>query len=104
MLEESPLHDPAEEPHPVAWGALLGVSCKSATSCTAVGYYVNDSTSVTLAERWNGTSWTIQSTPNPTGGSLLQLNGVSCTSTVACTAVGQYIITRVQVTLAERYS
>ena len=30
--------------------------------CTAVGGYP------TLAERWDGTSWAIQTTPTPTGG------------------------------------
>src|SRR5262249_45990419 len=32
--------------------------------------------------------WSIQATPNPTGGSDVVLNGVSCTSASACTAVG----------------
>ena len=46
---------------------------------------------MTLAERWNGTSWTIQSTPNPTGAlECSYLQGVSCTSATACTAVGSY--------------
>jgi hypothetical protein len=39
----------------------------------------------TLAERWNGKSWAIQRTPNPPQGGGLA--AVSCTSTVACTAV-----------------
>jgi len=38
-----------------------------------------------LAERWNGRSWHIQPTPNPSKGGGLA--AVSCTSTVACTAV-----------------
>ena len=44
---------------------LNGVSCTSASSCGAVGYYVNNlGLSQTLAERWNGTSWTKVSSPN----------------------------------------
>jgi hypothetical protein len=44
---------------------LYGVSCTSATACTAVGYYTNSGgTDVTLAEGWNGTSWAIQVTPS----------------------------------------
>jgi hypothetical protein len=48
---------------------LAGVSCTSASSatvCTAVGY-ITDSPYIetTLAETWNGTAWTIQSTPTP---------------------------------------
>jgi hypothetical protein len=33
---------------------LGGVSCASATACTAVGGYNNGTAGVTLAERWNG--------------------------------------------------
>jgi hypothetical protein len=67
---------------------LLRVSCTSATACTAAGFYSNATTTVTLAERWNGTRWSIQTTPNPAGGSNSMLNGVSCASATACTAVG----------------
>jgi hypothetical protein len=46
-------------------------------------------TEVTLAERWNGSAWSVQSTPNPTEAKGSHLNGgVSCTSSTACTAVG----------------
>jgi hypothetical protein len=71
-------------------GTLSGVSCASATRCTAVGRSVNATTLAddgTLAEAWDGTSWTIQPTPKATGG-LPQLFGASCTGLTACTAVG----------------
>ena len=44
----------------------------------------------TLAEAWNGTTWSIQPTPNPAGTSegLDLLAGVSCRSAASCTAVG----------------
>jgi len=47
-------------------GVLDGVRCPSASSCTAVGKYL-DSAKVrkTLAEYWNGQHWKIESTPNP---------------------------------------
>lgn len=68
---------------------LNGVSCTSAIACTAVGYFTNSSgTTMTLAETWNGTSWAVESTPNPTTSNTNQLAGVSCTATSACTAVG----------------
>ena len=80
-------------PNPVratAPGSVLdGVSCTSASACTAVGYYYTSSNStVMLAERWDGTNWTIQTTPNPVGGSDTVFSGVSCSSATACTAVG----------------
>jgi hypothetical protein len=68
-------------------GSLSGVSCTSVTACTAVGYYLNSSnTNLTLAEAWNGKTWTIETTPNPKG--IGDLYGVSCISATACTAVG----------------
>jgi hypothetical protein len=67
---------------------LNGLSCTSATACTAVGYSASGSTAQPLAEAWNGSSWTIQTTPNPSGSTFNQLNGVSCASPGACTAVG----------------
>jgi hypothetical protein len=70
---------------------LQGVSCLSSTACTAVGYSEDNlGNAVTLAEVWNGLTWTIQSTPNPTSGTLSYLYAVSCTSSTACTAVGAF--------------
>jgi hypothetical protein len=82
---------------------FTGVSCTSASACTAVGDYTDDSgTRDTLAEAWNGTSWSIQATPNPTGAEGSILAGVSCTSANACTAVGDYADSSgIQDTLAE---
>jgi len=71
--------------------SLDGVSCRSATACTAVGSYVSSSGSQrTLAEAWNGSTWHIQTTPNPAGPTSGGLSGVSCPSATACIAVGFY--------------
>jgi hypothetical protein len=72
---------------------LQGVSCVSATSCTAVGYYRDSGGALlTLAEFWNGTAWAIQATPNPTGTNVgpVYLDAVSCASATSCIAVGHY--------------
>jgi hypothetical protein len=71
---------------------LNAVSCSSSTACTAVGYSDNSlqSSSVTLAEAWNGATWSTQPTPNPAGSSDVVLSAVSCRSASACTAVGSY--------------
>jgi hypothetical protein len=65
---------------------LYGVSCPDPDTCTAVGYYVSpsDGDYATLAERWNGTTWAIESTPS-VGGALF---GVSCVTARVCIAVG----------------
>lgn len=70
---------------------LRGASCFSARVCIAVGDYYNISgTNVALAERWTGTSWSIQtSTGIPrAGGSTL--SAISCPLANACAAVGDW--------------
>jgi hypothetical protein len=84
--------------------SLVGVSCPSTRACTAVGYYKTRSKYVTLAERWNGKRWSLESTPNPGGSPDSELNGVSCPSTGACVAVGEYRKGSKYVTLAERWN
>jgi hypothetical protein len=72
---------------------LQDVSCVSTTACTAVGTY-EDASSVQklLAYGWNGSAWSPQTVPNPTG-STPTLEGVSCVSSpgYGCAAVGSYL-------------
>jgi hypothetical protein len=72
---------------------LRGVSCSTATICNAVGYYV-DSASVqhSLAEVWNGTTWTLKTVADPSGGTDPALYDISCftSPTTGCEAVGGY--------------
>jgi hypothetical protein len=97
-------------PHPTRvwlWSSLLsGVSCTTATACTAVGYWsgfrCNNGKPTcncfqlpycthligTLVEAWDGATWAIEGTPSP--GEYSELLGVSCVSTTACTATGGY--------------
>jgi hypothetical protein len=70
----------------VPGGLLRDVSCTSLTSCTAVGRQGSG----TLAERWDGTQWSVQTTPNPTGTGHT-LGGVACPTSVNCTTVGYYV-------------
>ena len=76
-------------PSGAASASLSGVSCASATACTAVGSYSTGyyQPPFPFAEGWNGSAWTIQNTPTPANAAL---NAVSCTSATACTAVGSY--------------
>ena len=70
---------------------LSAVSCTSDRACTAVGSHAASLSSpgFSLAERWNGTSWRIQTTALPKGAEASSLAGVSCTAATACTAVGE---------------
>jgi hypothetical protein len=81
-------------PNQGSYGSQLDdVSCTSASSCTAVGFYLVNSGGTmwqTLIESWNGTSWSI--VPSPNAGTQTQslLVSVSCTSATFCVAVGTY--------------
>jgi len=63
------------------------VSCASATFCVAVGSSVVGTTGTPLAEKWNGTTWTLTTPPDDTLQSSA-LSGVSCTTAKFCLAVG----------------
>ena len=69
---------------------LNGLSCLTSSNCIAVGdYNLDNSTGFkTLAEQWNGSSWSITNTPNISGNIGDQLNSVYCTSSSNCWAVG----------------
>ena len=69
-------------------GELSGVSCPGADMCVAVGSSTSSTGNVTLAESWNGTSWSIQPTPTPPGSTNSAFAGVSCATSNACMAVG----------------
>ncbi len=83
---------PSAAPPGASQSDLRAVSCTSATACTAVGFYRDTSgTQHDLAERWDGSSWTVQSAPDPAGSQIPSLTGVSCTSATSCEAVGSYL-------------
>ena len=67
------------------------ISCPSAKDCIAVGGFFSTSMgSVSLVESYNGSTWTLQSTPTPEHSIGAGLTGVSCSASSACTAVGGY--------------
>ena len=70
---------------------LLDASCASASECAAVGIY-RDSTGLqtSFVQRWNGTSWSHQSSPNPVGSTNTVFQGVSCVASIPCVAVGDW--------------
>ncbi len=70
------------------YSLLSGVSCASAVSCRAVGYYyVSKSAGESpLAESYSGSGWTLDSLPTTPGGG--ELNGISCASSISSAAVG----------------
>ena len=82
---------PPPSPSNAAGAVLAYVQCATANACMAVGQYTpTGSEAQPLIEFWNGSVWTIQAAPLPSGESGGSLYGVSCPSTTTCTAVGSY--------------
>jgi hypothetical protein len=96
-----PVPHPKEQPD----SSLTAVSCSTASACTATGEYMTRTGGIfTFADAWNGRSWVLQQTVNPSkiNNGLL---GVACTSATACTAAGGYAGPEsVALSLIERYS
>jgi hypothetical protein len=71
-------------------GELFGISCPKSTDCTAVGAYSTGADpfapSHTLAEHWNGTSWSVELLG--LGTVFSEFDAVSCTNSHTCAAVG----------------
>jgi hypothetical protein len=71
---------------------LNGVSCTSSTSCVVVGSYVpSTGNEQNLIETLSGGSWSITTSPDTSTSDGDLLNGVSCTSSTSCAAVGYYV-------------
>lgn len=72
-------------------GVLNGVSCATANDCVAVGSYLPPGRPVplTLSATWDGSTWTVQPSPDP-GGAPAQLTSVACPNSTRCIAVGDY--------------
>jgi hypothetical protein len=68
-------------------GRFIGIKCLNGTHCYAVG---SDSAGATLIEHWDGTSWTLMPSPNPTGSVNSQLFDVACPTATTCHAVGEF--------------
>jgi hypothetical protein len=69
--------------------ALDGVSCTSATACTASGKYSPGGSAAYFIEAWNGRNWRLVTAPLPAGFAQGALNGMSC-APARCTAVGAW--------------
>ncbi len=67
---------------------LDGVSCLSATFCTVAGWSTPTAgMDQALIESWDGSSWSVVSSPSP-GANGTDLLGISCADATFCTAVG----------------
>jgi len=84
--------------------ALEAVSCPRPKLCIAVGRRAIPHGQAPFAERWNGSSWKIQTIPAPKASDAF-LVSVSCPSARDCTAVGGEASSRTQFgVLAEQWN
>ena len=85
-------------------GRYTSISCPTTTWCEAVGA-VPGGAPQTAAEVWDGTGWSGQPMPTPSGSTTgLTLNGVSCPVTVRCFANGLATISGSSQPLVEEWS
>jgi hypothetical protein len=89
------------------FNVLYGVTAISANNVWAVGYSVTSNAGPTpthaLIEHWDGTSWTVVSSPNP-GSIYNYLNGVTFISASNVWVVGSYLSSGNLQTLTERWN
>jgi hypothetical protein len=81
---------PSPNPDTTYDNDLDSVSCVSSTSCTAVGSITNSSGFSALAERWNGSVWSVETLPPD--GYWVMPEAVSCTGTT-CILAGYFATT-----------
>lgn len=76
-------------PRSTASGYPLGVACRTADNCMAVGSVtLRSGANVAAADAWNGSRWRALPVPPPASARTSGLNDVSCPTAVTCYAVG----------------
>jgi len=106
LTEHSTGNSWVEVPEPIVenrntFSGLSSVSCSSARSCTAIGsiqrFSLSDvsisPTGDVLTERWNGSTWSVVSSPDIPDSLGASLLGVSCRRDSFCVGVGYAVRT-----------
>lgn len=83
--------------------SLAGVSCSSASTCTAVGYYVSAAGEQVLTESGGRGTWSPGPAPSPAGQRVSRLTSVACPTATFCLSVG-YAEATIDTDLAEPLS
>lgn len=85
---------------------LNGVAALSTSDAWAVGSYNNtNSPSLTLTEHWNGSVWSVVTSPNPSGAARDQLLSVTAISINDAWAIGSYAVSNAALqTLIEHWN
>ena len=79
---------PTPDANPADFNVLMSVSCISSTWCLAAGYHQNDPGNQPMSLLWDGSTWSLLSTPWPLSGATNLFHSVSCSSEIFCVGVG----------------
>jgi RHS repeat-associated protein len=77
----------AVNPNATTSNQLFGVTCTASADCWAVGEESYTPPTPTIAEHWNGSTWSLTNAAAPGAGGNL-LNGVTCVTSSDCWAAG----------------
>ncbi|HVB91449.1 MAG TPA: hypothetical protein VND70_05045 [Acidimicrobiales bacterium] len=83
---------------------LNSVSCLTPAFCVATGDAYNGTVDQTLVEQWNGTAWSIVSSPDTSTSQDNYLYAVACTTASFCEATGDAYNGTVAQTLVEQWN
>jgi hypothetical protein len=78
--EADPFYTPSEY--------LYGVTCPAPSDCWAAGAHWTGTIYRTLVDHWDGSTWTVVTSPNTAADQDNILSGMACASSVDCWAVG----------------
>jgi subtilisin family serine protease len=81
---------PAPTESEYTYSVLQDVSCFTANECMATGFYSDEYSDGAVSDTWDGTSWTWQPVPLPSGSHQAGMTGVSCPAKEVCFGAGYY--------------
>jgi hypothetical protein len=85
--------------------SISRIACASASQCLTIGEFWDGTQRRSLAEKWNGSSWSYERGPTrPAGARFVTWNDLECPSVTSCIAIGSYSVDSTGHPLAERWN
>jgi hypothetical protein len=96
---------PPVVPAGVKIGGFVSASCSAPTSCIAVANaQVGTNETFPIADRWDGATWSAEVLPHHAGDQFMDIEGVSCSDSNDCVAVGLVYVGNAYRMLIERWN
>ncbi len=80
------------------------VSCTGPSSCVVAGIISGSSGNQTLVAVWDGSHWSVATSPDPVQGAFYEVDGLSCVNPTSCVLVGDVMSQGVTQTLVESWN